>query len=107
MNYHQDQSKWKHNMTFIEISKNDSDGVVDFLIFKNHYVLIEKLLVFLGNRKKSFICRRCLNSYTSEKMLRILEPKCENFDVTTIKTSRESVLLWKNHLHKNPVFFKI
>ena len=107
MIFHQDQSEWKNNLVFIEISKNDSDRVVDFLIFKNHYVLIKTLLVFLRNRKKSFICRRCLNSPTSENMLKIPKPKCESFDITAIRTSSESLLLWKNHFYKNPLIFRI
>ena len=34
--------------------------------------------------------------------------KCENDqDLTTIKTSNESHLHWKNHFHKNPLYFRI
>ena len=77
----------------IEISKNESDKVVDLLIYKNHYALINKLTVFLGDHHKNFICRRCLSSYTSENMLMLHEPKCENNDITTIRTSPDS------HLH--------
>ena len=34
----------KHNLVSIEISKNDnSDRVVDLMLYKNHYVLIDKL----------------------------------------------------------------
>ena len=75
LNFYQYQSKWKHNLILIEINKNNSDRVVDLLIYKNLYVLIKKIHVFLGNYIKSFICRRCLSSYTSENVLGILEPK--------------------------------
>ena len=37
----------------------------------------------------------------------IHKPNCENFDKTTIRTSSESHLYWKNHFHKNPIFFRI
>ena len=57
--------------------------------------LLEKLKVFLGDHNKKFICRRCLNSYTSENMLMLHKPKCENNDTTTIRTSSESHLHWK------------
>ena len=40
-------------------------------------------------------------------MLRIHKPKRENNDITTIRTSSESHLHWKNHFHKNPLDFKI
>ena len=32
LNFCQDKNKWKHDLIPIEISKNDSDGVTDFLI---------------------------------------------------------------------------
>ena len=68
MNYffYQDGDKWKHKLIPIEISKNASDIVIDLVIYKNHYACIKKLHVFLGNHNKSFVCRRCLNSYTNE-----------------------------------------
>ena len=69
LNFYQDGDKWNHNLIPIEISKNESDNVIDFLFYKNHYALIKKLHVFLGNHNKSFVCRRCLNSYTRENAL--------------------------------------
>ena len=48
-----------------------------------------------------------MNSYTSENRLKIHKPKSENFDITTIRTSSESHLHWKNHFHKNPLYFRI
>ena len=35
------------------------------------------------------------------------KPKCENIDITSIKTSNESQLHWKKHFHKNPLHFRI
>ena len=35
------------------------------------------------------------------------KPKCENNDITTIKTSNESHLHWKKHFQKNPLYFRI
>ena len=103
LNFYEEKNKWKHNLIPIEISKNKSDRVDDLLIYKNHYALIKKLNVFLGDYHKRFICRRCLNSYTSENMLRIHKAKCENNDKTTIRTSPDSHIHWKNHFHKNPL----
>ena len=105
--FYQDKIKWKHILIPIEISKNESDRVVDLLIYKNHYALIKKLNVFFGDHHKNFICRRCLKSYTSENMLMIHKPKCENNDITTIKISSESHLRWKIHIHKNPLDFRL
>ena len=99
--------KWKHNLIPIEISKNESDNVIDLLIYKNHYALIKKLHVFLGNHNKSFVCRRCLNSYTSENASTNHKEKCGDDNICTIRTSNESHLYWKKHSHKNPLFFRI
>ena len=107
MNFYQDGDKWKHNLIPIEISKNDSDKVVDLLIYRNHYVLIKKLYVFLGDYHKSFVCRRCLNSYTSENALINHKEKCGDDNICTIRTSNESHLYWKKHFHKNPLYFRI
>ena len=40
-------------------------------------------------------------------MLKQHIPKCENKEITTIRTSSESHLHWKGHLHKNPLYFSI
>ena len=107
LNFYQDQNQWKHKLIPIEISKNDSDRVIDLAIYKNHYVLIKKLDVFLGDHNKKIICRRCLCSYTRKNMLIKHKPKCENNDITTIKTSNKSHLHCEKYFHKNPLYFRI
>ena len=107
INFYQDQNQWKHKLIPIEISKIDSDRIIDLAIYKNHYVLIKKLDVFLGDHNKKYNCRRCMSSYTSENMLMKHKPKCGNNDITTIRTSNESHLHWKKHFHKNPLYFRI
>ena len=32
------------------------------------------------------------------------KPECENTDITTIRTSRESHVHWRKHFHKNPYY---
>ena len=98
INFYQDGDKWKQILLPIEISKNESDIVVDLLIYKKHYALIKKLPVFLGNHNKSFVCRGCLNSYTNENSLINLQEKCGEDNMCAIKTSSESHLYWKKHL---------
>ena len=56
--FYQDQNHCKNKLIPIEISKNNSDRVIDLAIYKNHYVLIKKLDVFLGDHNKKFICRQ-------------------------------------------------
>ena len=107
LNFYQDQNQWKQKLIPTEVSKKDSGRVIDLLNYKNDYALIKKFNVFLGDHNKNFICRRCLNSYTSENMLKLHKPKCENNNLTTIRTSGESHLHWKKHFYKNPLYFSI
>ena len=106
-NFCQDKNKWKHNLIPIEISKNVPDRVVDLLKNKHHYALIKKRNLFLGDHHTKVICTLCLNSCTSENNLTLHKPKCENTDIFTIRTSHDSHLHWKNHFHKNPLYFRI
>ena len=82
---YQVQNKWKHKLSPTEVSKNDSDEVIGLAIQKNHYALIRKLNLFLGDHNKKYICRRCLNSYTSENMLMLHKAKCEILILLVIK----------------------
>ena len=107
LNFYEDKNQWKHKLIPIEVSKNDSDRGIDLAIYKNHYALIKKFDVFLGDHNKKYVCRRCLSSYTSENMLMKHKPKSEINDITTIKTSSESHINWKKHFHKNPLYFRI
>ena len=36
LNFYQDQNQWKHKLIPIEVSKNNSDRVIDLAIYKNH-----------------------------------------------------------------------
>ena len=86
LNFSQDQNKWRHKLIPIEVSKSNSDRVIDLAFYKNHYSLIKKLDVFLGDHNKKFICRQCLSSYTSKNMLIKHTENCGDDNITTIKT---------------------
>ena len=62
LGFYPDQNKWKQKQLTIEVSKNSSDRVVDLLIYKDHYVLIKKLNVSLGNHKCKYLLSRSLSS---------------------------------------------
>ena len=46
LTFYQDQNQWKHKLIPIEISKNNSDRVIDLAIYKNHYILIKNWICF-------------------------------------------------------------
>ena len=76
LNFNQHGDKRKHNLIPTENRKNESDKVLDLIIYKNHYALIKKLHAFLGNHNKSFVCRSCSNSNTNENDLINHKEKC-------------------------------
>ena len=65
LSFFQGQIVWKHGLIPIEVSKKDSDRVIDLLFHKNHYVLIKNINVFLGKQDCRYNYKRCLNSYTN------------------------------------------
>ena len=89
LGFHQDQSKWKP----FELSESDSDRVVDLLLLsKNHHVLLKKLRLILSNHICKYVCRRCLNFYTSQNVLLKNEQRCQQQKIRTTRTSNESAL---------------
>ena len=98
-----DQNKYK--LIPIEISKNESDKVIDLLIYKNHYVLIEKLNVFIGKHDCKYVCRKCLNSYTTNSMLVKHKKLCK--ENQQLKTSTNSHIYWNKYYQKNKLYFRI
>ena len=68
---------------------------------------MKKLNIFLGDHYKKFTSRQCLSSYTSKNMLLKHKQKCGEDKITTIGTSNESHLHWKNHFLNNPLYFRI
>ena len=108
MNFYKDNNKWKHKLIPIEIrKKNTEKRVIDWAIYKNHYVLINKFIVFIGKEDSKYNCRHCLSSYTSENMIIKHKQQCNQKQITSDKTSCEFLLYWKNHFHKNPIYFRI
>ena len=107
LSFYQDSDKWKLNLIPTEISKNESNNFVDLLIYKNHYALVKKLHVFIGNHNKSFVCTRCLNSSTNENALINHKEKCGKDNICNIRTSSESHPYWKKQFHRNPLYFRI
>ena len=45
LQFYQENINWKHKLIPIKVRENNSETVIDFLIYKNHYALIRKLHV--------------------------------------------------------------
>ena len=104
--FYQDRNIWNYKLFPIEMSKNESDRVVETIINKNQYALIKKVNVSFRDHHKTVICKGCLNSFTSENMLTIHKPNCEFSEIATIETSSDSYFHWKDHFHMNPLYFR-
>ena len=104
---YEEQNKWKNKLIHCEYSKIESDKVIDLLSYKNHCNLNKKLKVCLGKQDCRYICKRCLKSYTSANMIIRHKQQCIRKEKTSINTSPESHLRWKNHFYKNPFNFRV
>ena len=91
-----DQNKYK--LIPIEINKNESDKVIDLIIYKNHYVFIGKLNVFIAKRDCKYVCRKCLKSYTTHSMLVKYKKLCE--ENQQLKTFSNSQIYWNKYFQK-------
>ena len=107
LNTYRDQNKKKHKLIPIEIRKNESDIVIDLLIYKIHYVLTKNLHKHLGNHNCNYVCRCCWNSYTSQNVLIKHKEQCGEQDITSLRLSNESNLYWRKHFHKNALYFRL
>ena len=58
LSFHQDRKEWNRKKILIELSRHNSDNVIDWMIYKKHYALKEKLYVFLGKHDCKNIRRR-------------------------------------------------
>ena len=58
-----------HKLIPVEISENLSDKVIDLLLNNNHYTLLEKLHVFLGNHDSKPKCRSCSSYFSCQTTL--------------------------------------
>ena len=107
LSFYRNQSEWKHKLLTIEISKNESDGVIDLIFYKIQYVFFTNLHVFSDKFDSKFVRRGCLSSYSSQNGLIKHQQRCDQQEKTSIRTSDESQLYSKKHFHKNPHSFRI
>ena len=69
LQFYQEGIKREHKLILVEVSGNNSEMVVDLVIYKNHYAVIKKLHVILGNHNSKFVCRRCSSCFKIENVL--------------------------------------
>ena len=85
--YKESYGVYRNRIVPVKISKNNSDRVVDLLLYRNQYILIKTLHVFLGKHDFKFVGRRCLSFDSSQNVLMKHDQKCEQQKITANKTS--------------------
>ena len=90
------------------ISKhNQNRRIIDLILYKNHYILLKKLHVFIGKHDNSYICRNCLNSYTVQSKLNTHKKLCGNKSKSVYIPSNETHVKWNKYYQKMPIYSSI
>ena len=87
------------------ISKNiENRRIVDLILYKNHFILLKKLHVFIGKYDNSFVCRNCLSSYTVQSKLITHKILCGNKNKSVYIPSKETHVKWNKYYQKMPIY---
>ena len=87
------------------ISKNiENRRIVDLILYKNHYILLKKLHVFIGKHDDSFVCRNCLSSYSVQSELITHKRLCVNKNKSVYIPAKESHIIWNKYYQKMPIY---
>ena len=70
LQFYQDGINGKQKQIPVEVSRNESEKVIDLMIYKNHYALFKKIHVFLGKHNSKFVCLRCLSCFKVENIVK-------------------------------------
>ena len=81
---------------------NDYRRIIDLILYKNHYILLKKLHVFIGKQDRRFECRNCLNSYTNQLELTTLKRLSGNNDKSLYLPCKENHVKWDKCYEKSP-----
>ena len=69
------------------IFKNiENRRIIDLILYKNHYILLKKLHVFIGKHDNSYVCRNCLSSYSVQSELITHKKLCGNKNKICIRS---------------------
>ena len=85
----------------IYVNKNYKSQQIDLLLYQNHYCLITKLHTLISdNHHLKCICRRCLNTFGSEKVLNDHIEMCQNLEPCKIEFPKDDYLYFKDYYTK-------
>ena len=84
-----------YKLVALYISKNiENRRIIDLILYKNHYILLKKLQVFIGKHDNIYVCRNCLSSYSVQSELITHKRLCGNKNKSVYKPSKETHIKW-------------
>ena len=87
------------------ISKNiENRIIIDLILYKNYYILLKKLHVFIGKHDNRFVCRNCLSSYSVQSELITHKKLCGNKNKSVYIPAKESHVKWNKYYQKMPIY---
>ena len=90
------------------ISKNNENRrIIDLILYKNHYILLKKLHVFIGKHDNHYVCRNCLNSYSIQSELTTHKILCGNKAKSVYIPCKETHVKWNKYYQKMPIYSMI
>ena len=102
--YSKEEDK-EYQLVPLYISKNiENRRIIDLILYKNHYILLKKLHVFIGKHDNSFVCRNCLGSYTVQSELEIHKRLCGNKNKSVYISTKASHVKWNKYYQKMPIY---
>ena len=94
-----------YKLVLLYISKNNENrSIIDLFLYKNHYILLKKLHVFIGKHDNSYVCRNCLSSYSVQSELITHKRLCGNKNKSVYIPSKESHVKWNKYYQKMPIY---
>ena len=87
------------------ISKNiENRRIIDLILYKNHYILLKKLHVFIGKHDNIYVCRNCLSSYSVQSELITHKRLCGNKNKSVYIPSKQTHVKWNKYYQKMPIY---
>ena len=83
---------------------NENRRIKDLFFYKNHYILLKKLHVFIGKHDNHYVCRNCLSSYSNQSELATHKRICGNKDKSVYIPCRETHVKWDKFYQQMPIY---
>ena len=94
-----------YNLVPLYISKNiENRRIIDLILYKNHYILLKKLHVFIGKHDNIYVCRNCLNSYSIQSELITHKRLCGDKNKSVYIPAKETHVKWNKYYQKMPIY---